>query len=74
MVTDELLAEGRGGCYSAAGYKWEGPFYGRDILGHLVVVSDQMFGDRRRRPSRYARQGMGSDYGAGGGFGGYGLT
>jgi len=65
MVTDELLAEGKGGFYCrgwgrSGKLKWDGPFYGPEELGPLVVVRDQMSEDRRRRSSAY---GNGRGYG-----------
>jgi hypothetical protein len=53
MVTDELLAEGKGGCYSmnpkfgtAENPIWEGPLYGKEILEH-------MWGPGGKRPSNW---------------------
>lgn len=62
IVTDELLAERRGGCYSSSAASgrtkpvWEGPFYGEDILKHMW----NGFGSRQ---AWLASQGLGGMFG-----------
>lgn len=71
-VTDELLAEGKGGYYcrnlyelEKLGLYWVGPFYsGEEILAYLDKVDPLPFGGRRRQRQGSQGHGIGSASGS----------
>jgi len=72
MVTDELLAEGKGGCYVCfEGRKenpdWEGPFYSRE---EMLAVGWIALGSRLGGNGRLTTNGFGAKYSDGNGIGG----